>query len=203
MSDDFVWRQPDPDDESNIPYSATYLLMNYAMRSTTFGEYWRNKSGSAAQEAILREEFLRSMSHVRELARGMRQRILELAGETDLLPDCDAPIQIPEGPIDEDGMRFSDATILPDGSAFATMSMPLPKDHWLYESAGEPPAGLRMGTDNPQRKIYEHHVREAARYAVCGATLSGRDEDFDPDAMVQNMVVGLLGYFTPDGTSDI
>ena len=45
-------------------------------------------------------------------------------------------------------------------------------------------------------------MTEAAKYAVVGATMRGKDTDFDPDALVQNMVVGLLGYFTHDGLSD-
>ncbi len=39
-------------------------------------------------------------------------------------------------------------TVLPDGSAFATASWPLPKTHWLYaEGHNVPPMPLRMGTD--------------------------------------------------------
>ena len=45
-------------------------------------------------------------------------------------------------------------------------------------------------------------IREAARYAVKGATMNGEAMDFDPDAMVQNFIVGMLGYHTPDALSD-
>ena len=45
-------------------------------------------------------------------------------------------------------------------------------------------------------------IRAAARYAIRGATMSGKDENFDPDAMVQNFIVGMLGYWTKDGLSD-
>ena len=44
-------------------------------------------------------------------------------------------------------------------------------------------------------------VRAAIKYAIRGATMCGQEMDFDPDAMVQNMIVGLLGYWTADGLS--
>ena len=96
-------------------------------------------------------------------------------------------------------------TRLPDDSAFFTASMPLPKDHWLYADDGAyepPPMGMRTGTYSPRRKVLEKQIRDAARYAVRSATDNGKIEDYDPDSMVQNMVVGLLGYFTPDGLSE-
>jgi hypothetical protein len=96
----------------------------------------------------------------------------------------------------------NDFTRLPDGSAFCVMSFPLPEDHWLYEDKDNvPPMGLRMGTDNPERRVMEEKVREAARYAMRCASMNGKEDDIDPDALVQNMVVGLLGYFTPTGLS--
>ena len=92
-------------------------------------------------------------------------------------------------------------TILPDGSAFDVVSMPLPKDHWLYagEYTGAPPMPFRMGTDDPRRHEFSQMVRAAAMYAIRAATMRGKETDFDPDAMVQNFVVGMLGYHTPDG----
>jgi hypothetical protein len=56
-----------------------------------------------------------------------------------------------------------------------------------------------MGTDDSRRKMFEKGVRAAARFAVRAATSNGAINDFDPDALVQNMIVGLLGYYTPDG----
>lgn len=98
---------------------------------------------------------------------------------------------------------LSEVTRLPDGSAFAIESMPLPKDHWLYAEDDEPPPmGLRCGTSHRLRRDLVKHVQEAAQYAVRAATIRGTEDDFDPDALVQNMVVGLLGYSTPDGLSD-
>jgi hypothetical protein len=90
-------------------------------------------------------------------------------------------------------------TVLPDGSAFAVVSMPLPADHWLYaEGHDEPPMPLRIG-QGEERNVLAGHVRAAARYAIRGATMNGKEPDFDPDALVQNMIVGLLGYWTEDG----
>lgn len=89
---------------------------------------------------------------------------------------------------------------LPDGSGFLTASFPLQGDHWLYaEGSNVPPMPFRMGTDDPRRQAFNDMVRAVARYAVRASTMNGKDNDFDPDAMVQNMVVGMLGYHTPDG----
>ena len=90
-----------------------------------------------------------------------------------------------------------DVTVLPDGSAFAVASFPLPKDHWLYVEpeyleGSEPPADL-------PEPILTHALRKqvvaAVRYAVRGATMRGMDTDFDPDALVQNAVYALCGPF--------
>lgn len=96
----------------------------------------------------------------------------------------------------------TDTTVLPDGSAVTTISVPLPEDHWLYAHLPHnPPAGMRTGTADPRRQELADAITAAARYAVRGATMRGKSDSFDPDALVQNMVVGLLGYWTPDGTS--
>jgi hypothetical protein len=94
---------------------------------------------------------------------------------------------------------MNDFPILPDGSSFFTASLPLPTDHWLYaKHRNIPPMPLRLGTSHPQRQLMNEAVRKAARYAVRSATMNGADNDFDPDALVQNMIVGLLGYHTAD-----
>lgn len=91
---------------------------------------------------------------------------------------------------------------MPDGSGSAILSTPLPANHWLTQPGhDEPPVPFLMGTSDPRRTDWAEKIRAAARYAVRGATLNGTEEDFAPDAMVQNMVVGMLGYFTPDGLS--
>lgn len=99
------------------------------------------------------------------------------------------------------GIEVSPVTVLPDGSAFCTASFPLPADHWLIaEGYNVPPMPLRMG-EGHARAVMADKVRAAARYAIRASTMNGAEEDFDPDAMVQNMVVGLLGYWTPDGAN--
>lgn len=90
----------------------------------------------------------------------------------------------------------SDVTVLPDGSAFFVASYPLPKDHWLYAPVGDPPAPYveDLGLD---RRAHEEKIRRAAEYAIRGATMSGKITDFDPDALVQNLLVALLGSCQP------
>jgi hypothetical protein len=91
---------------------------------------------------------------------------------------------------------------LPDGSGAAVMSMPLPTNHWLTQPGyNVPPMVFRKGTDDPARQEWAEKIRAAGRYAVRCATMNGAEDDFDPDALVQNLVVGMLGYFTPDGLS--
>ena len=95
------------------------------------------------------------------------------------------------------GMELSAPTILPDGSGFGILSLPLPKDHWLYaereyeEDAVEP-------KDLPA-PILTHALRQqvidAIRYAVRSATNCGKEDDFDPDALVQNAVYALCGPY--------
>jgi len=93
----------------------------------------------------------------------------------------------------------SGVTRLPDGSGAFTASWPLPKDHWLYaEGHSEPPMPMRVGL-GAKRNELAGQIRAAARYAIRASTMNGKEMDFDPDAMVQNMVVGLLGYWTEDG----
>jgi hypothetical protein len=93
---------------------------------------------------------------------------------------------------------------LPDGSGFVIMSTPLPKDHWLTkEGYNVPPMPFKKGTDDPERKELIEKIKEAARYAIRSATDNGKIADFDPDAMVQNFIIGMLGYNTPDALSSI
>lgn len=85
---------------------------------------------------------------------------------------------------------MNDVHVLPDGSAFSTASMPLPKDHWLYAPRTEeeycPP---KITISNEYREV----VREAVKHAIRGATMCGKEPDFDPDALVQNAVARLCG----------
>lgn len=128
------------------------------------------------------------------------------------------------------GGTVKEVAHLPDGSGFAVVSFPLPKDHWIYRkdltpagfSANVPPMPFRMGAaadamvciGDPEtrslsliktlsREQFAHAVRQAGKYAVRCATMNGQEMDFDPDALIQNLVVAMLGYWTKDGlTSD-
>ena len=97
---------------------------------------------------------------------------------------------------------MSNETVLPDGSAFFTASMPLPKDHWIYAPNCQEWDELRDTSADVPHPILTSADRQfviaAVRYAVRGATMNGKDVDFDPDALVQNACYALCG---PSGTS--
>ena len=90
-------------------------------------------------------------------------------------------------------------TVLPDGSAFFTASMPLPDDHWIFAPRGEWDNDRDCYAEIPL-PILTHAQRDAVtaaiRYAVRGATDCGAAMDFDPDALVQNAVYALCGPFS-------
>lgn len=101
------------------------------------------------------------------------------------------------------GGKIEEVGVLPDGSGFATVSVPLPSNHWsMAEGDNIPPMHLRIGTDDPGRHDLEQAVVAAVRYGYRSATMNGRHPDLDPDALVQNVIVGLLGYHSPDGLSE-
>lgn len=111
------------------------------------------------------------------------------------------------------GGKVVDMTVTPNGDGFALVSMPLPSNHWIFgDPSAEnrngdfvfepPPMPLRMGTNNPLRNKMIKAIVAAGRYAVRASTMHGKEMDFDPDALVQNIVVGMLGYHTEDGLSD-
>jgi len=123
------------------------------------------------------------------------------------------------------GGKIDSIGLLPDGSGFATMSMPLPKTHWLYQGDRQeaygtfntPPMPFRMGSQEyaifavrragapvpviMTKEEIAAKIREAGKYAVRCATMNGKEMDFDPDALIQNLLVGMLGYWTEDGLS--
>lgn len=95
---------------------------------------------------------------------------------------------------------------LGDGSGCATVSYPLPAHHWLYaklpgDEYEAPPMPFRMGARDPLYRTAHEAARAAAKYAIRSATDCGREPDYDPDALVQNFLVGLFGYHTADGLS--
>lgn len=100
-------------------------------------------------------------------------------------------------------MADDDATVLPDGSAFFTATMPLPGNHWLTRPGfnSTPPMPFRLGTDHPRHEEFMQAIWAAGKYALRAATDNGKIADYDPDAVIQMLVVGLIGYHTPDGLS--
>ena len=94
-------------------------------------------------------------------------------------------------------MKLSEPTILPDGRGFGILSLPLPKDLWLYAER-EYEEGAIEPKDLPA-PILTHALHQqviaAIRYAVRASTNCGKEEDFDPDAMVQNAVYALCGHY--------
>ena len=108
---------------------------------------------------------------------------------------------------------------LPDGSGFAMMSRPLHKDHWAIidpDGCNVPPIPLRLGasgyirieiTDGRietfSRIEFAEIIRTAGRYAYRCTTMNGKEPDLDPDALLQNLIVGLLGYWTDTGLSKL
>ena len=88
-------------------------------------------------------------------------------------------------------------TVLPDGSAFAMASYPLPKNHWLYAPREYEP-GAEEPKELPHPILTHAHRAEvvaAVRYAIRGATMCGKEKDFDPDALVQSAVYAFCGPF--------
>jgi len=93
--------------------------------------------------------------------------------------------------------------VLPDDSGFITASFPLPKSHWLTQPGQNvPPIPLLQGTNHPGRQWWSEALRAAGKYALRCATMNGTEVDLDPDALLQNLVVGFLGYNTPSGLFD-
>jgi len=83
---------------------------------------------------------------------------------------------------------MNEITRLPDGSAFTIVSLPLPENHWLTkEGYDDPPTPILSG--NPTLR---DGVIAAAKYAIRGATARGSIKDFDPDALLQNLIYALF-----------
>jgi len=96
-------------------------------------------------------------------------------------------------------VAFSEPVVLPDGSAFAVASWPLPKDHWLYAPRSEWDSKRDEYSECPHPVLNHQEHRQAViaalRYAIRGATMCGQEMDFDPDALVQNACYALCGPF--------
>ena len=115
---------------------------------------------------------------------------------TDLFKPAEALIDSKET---QHGVSACDVTVLPDGSVCVTDSFPLPKDHWLYGPYCTEVDKAHGNLSGAPRPILTHKLRgevvAAARYAIRGATNRGAITDFDPDALVQNVVYALCGPY--------
>ena len=102
-------------------------------------------------------------------------------------------------------MKMMNRGILPDGSGFLIAEMPLPPNHWLLKPGEleQPPMPMRMGINNPQRRRMEKWLAAAGRYALRASIESPDEVGFDPDALIENLIIGMLGYFTEDGLSHL
>ena len=86
---------------------------------------------------------------------------------------------------------------LPDGSGFMLASFPLPQSHWIYhkkEHKEHVEGTLHQFVTEENYQNLKEKVQTAVRLAIQGATMSGKDMDFDPDALVQNAIIELLGH---------
>lgn len=45
-------------------------------------------------------------------------------------------------------------------------------------------------------------LQQAGRYAIRATTSNGKIDDFDPDALIQNLIIGMLGYTSDDRLID-
>ena len=110
-------------------------------------------------------------------------------------PTTEGARRMSEVKVTDDGV-----VVLPDGSGAFIGSFPLRKTHWIFaEHENVPPMPMQIGA-GAERDALAKQIREAARFAIRASTMNGTEMDFDPDAMVQNMIVGLLGYWTMDGS---
>ena len=80
-----------------------------------------------------------------------------------------------------------DTPVLPDDSSFFVSSAPLPENHWIYSE--------EEYQDCPEVYIQTNRdvIRRASKWAIKAATTDGKDMDFDPDALVQNLLLAICG----------
>lgn len=89
-------------------------------------------------------------------------------------------------------MSEEDKTTIPP---FTTASMSLPSDHWIYEPEEDGPPAIKV-SDEAKKDQLRKVVAKAARNAIRAATMSGKEPDFDPDALVQNLLVQMIGPYS-------
>lgn len=83
-----------------------------------------------------------------------------------------------------------------------TMSIALPKDHWIYtpDESFEPPYPMPGSKgENRHKDRMAKNLTKASREAIRRATMNGAEKDFDPDALVQNLLVAVMGPWRSAG----
>jgi hypothetical protein len=138
-----------------------------------------------------------------------------------LADDCGGEITEVGGPLpDGSGFAIMSMPLRPDHWIYGA------DRHESYGKFNVPPMVFRMGrgeravliigkSSDPNdarldrskgvtmtKEGFAEQVRLAGKYAVRCATMNGKEMDFDPDALLQNLVVGFLGYWTENGLSD-
>lgn len=82
----------------------------------------------------------------------------------------------------------------------------LPDDHWIRARVDSrfdaPPMPFRMGLKDLRSTIVRDKAREAIQQAIRASTACGTSKSIDPDALVQNCLVALFGYFTDTGLGE-
>lgn len=80
---------------------------------------------------------------------------------------------------------------------------------WKWGEFMQSMEALRAALDEPVElptPVLTHVDRDrvvaAIRYAVRGATMCGKETDFDPDALVQNAVYALCGPYSKEKQND-
>ena len=141
-------------------------------------------------------------TNINALAREQAQKMLDNGTYSDKINQQAAEISRLKALVGTKNERkvMNDVTLLPDGSAFCVLSFPLPKDHWLY-APREYASDESVDPIDLPAPILTHEQRDsviaAIRYAVRASTNCGKEDDFDPDAMVQNAVYALCGPIRP------
>ena len=74
--------------------------------------------------------------------------------------------------------------------ACATASLPLPKDHWIYQKS--PKLDPLPGITTELLKPIRERIKDALKHTIIVCTNNGRDMDFDPDAMCMTLIYTLL-----------
>lgn len=119
------------------------------------------------------------------------------------------------------GISVPDDAAIPhgEGPAYSTFEPPPMVFRMGAHDAAEIRISHRAGAYKPGRELdfsvdrdrvyyqtkqeFEEKIRRAGKYAVRAATMKGKEMDFDPDALLQNLVTAFLGYATEDGLSHL